>query len=130
MKQKKFMLKDSFYEVIDIGSEKKSRAEEKNWSFGIDPEAARRKKFKPKVRHSGVRNRIWRTWREIYDQKLNTELQWQLEVRDDCIARTNNLLEEERKKKDNTSTAREPHIIHSKTEEVGKSENQLTAAEV
>ncbi|XP_050998568.1 centriole and centriolar satellite protein OFD1 isoform X2 [Acomys russatus] len=60
---------------------------------------------------------------ETYDQKLKTELlKYQLELKDDYIARTNKLLEEERKNKEkNIYLQEELTDLNSKKEELSKS---------
>ncbi|OBS71453.1 hypothetical protein A6R68_00030 [Neotoma lepida] len=64
---------------------------------------------------------------ETYDQKLKTELlKYQLELKDDYIARTNRLLEEERKNKEKTIYLQEElTVVNSKKEELNKSVNRM-----
>ncbi|CAH7478414.1 Ofd1 [Phodopus roborovskii] len=69
---------------------------------------------------------------ETYDQKLKTELlKYQLELKDDYIARTNKLLEEERKNKEKTIHLQEElTVINSKKEELSKSVNRIKEVEL
>ncbi|XP_005074242.1 LOW QUALITY PROTEIN: oral-facial-digital syndrome 1 protein [Mesocricetus auratus] len=69
---------------------------------------------------------------ETYDQKLKTELlKYQLELKDDYIARTNKLMEEERKNKEKTIHLQEElTVINSKKEELSKSVNRIKEVEL
>ncbi|XP_055469329.1 centriole and centriolar satellite protein OFD1 isoform X4 [Psammomys obesus] len=69
---------------------------------------------------------------ENYDQKLKTELlKYQLELKDDYIARTNKLLEEERKNREKTTHLQEElTVINSKKEELSKSVMRMKEIEV
>ncbi|XP_052026024.1 centriole and centriolar satellite protein OFD1 [Apodemus sylvaticus] len=69
---------------------------------------------------------------ETYDQKLKTELlKYQLELKDDYIARTNKLLEEERKNKEKTIHLQEElTLINSKKEELSKSVKRMKEVEL
>ncbi|XP_021043452.1 oral-facial-digital syndrome 1 protein [Mus pahari] len=69
---------------------------------------------------------------ETYDQKLKTELlKYQLELKDDYIARTNKLLEEERKNKEKTIHLQEEiTVINSKKEELSKSVKRIKEVEL
>ncbi|KAL6031964.1 hypothetical protein STEG23_018449 [Scotinomys teguina] len=69
---------------------------------------------------------------ETYDQKLRTELfKYQLELKDDYIARTNKLLEDERKNKEKTVHLQEElAVVYSKKEELSKSVNRMKEVEL
>ncbi|XP_031226989.1 oral-facial-digital syndrome 1 protein isoform X2 [Mastomys coucha] len=69
---------------------------------------------------------------ETYDQKLKTELlKYQLELKDDYIARTNKLLEEERKHKEKTIHLQEElTVINSKKEELSKCVKRMKEVEL
>ncbi|XP_016058429.1 PREDICTED: oral-facial-digital syndrome 1 protein isoform X2 [Miniopterus natalensis] len=69
---------------------------------------------------------------ETYDQKLKSEiLKFQLELKDDYIARTNRLVEEERKNKEKAILLQEQLIaVNSKREELYHSANRVKELEL
>ncbi|XP_017364311.1 oral-facial-digital syndrome 1 protein isoform X2 [Cebus imitator] len=73
-----------------------------------------------------------KSFEETYDQKLKNELlKYQLELKDDYIIRTNQLIEDERKNKEKAAHLQEELIaINSKKEELSQSVNRMKELEL
>ncbi|XP_032141810.1 oral-facial-digital syndrome 1 protein isoform X4 [Sapajus apella] len=73
-----------------------------------------------------------KSFEETYDQKLKNELlKYQLELKDDYIIRTNQLIEDERKNKEKAAHLQEELIaINSKKEELSQSVNHMKELEL
>ncbi|KAM6151470.1 LOW QUALITY PROTEIN: centriole and centriolar satellite protein OFD1-like [Rhynchocyon petersi] len=73
-----------------------------------------------------------RTLEETYDQKLKTELvKYQLELKDDYITRTNQLMEDERKNKEKALLLQEQlQVINAKKQELSQSVKRVKELEL
>nr|XP_044996708.1 oral-facial-digital syndrome 1 protein isoform X3 [Jaculus jaculus] len=124
--QRQLLLKD-----IDVLRGREAELKERIEAFELN-----KKLQEEKIKSTTEALRRWeqnlQSIEENYDQKLKNELlKYKLELKDDYMARTNRLLDDERKNKEKTIHLQEElTVLNSKKEEISKSVNRMKEAEV
>ncbi|XP_050016524.1 centriole and centriolar satellite protein OFD1 isoform X5 [Alexandromys fortis] len=124
--QRQLLLND-----IDLLRGREAELKERIEAFELT-QKLQEEKYKSEAEALQRREQNLKNIEETYDQKLKTELlKYQLELKDDYIARTNKLLEEERKNKEKTIHLQEElTLINSKKEDLTKSVNRMKEVEL
>ncbi|KAK7804368.1 hypothetical protein U0070_007926 [Myodes glareolus] len=124
--QRQLLLND-----IDLLRGREAELKERIEAFELT-QKLQEEKYKSEAEALQRREQNLKNIEETYDQKLKTELlKYQLELKDDYIARTNKLLEEERKNKEKTIHLQEElTLINSKKEDLSKSVNRMKEVEL
>ncbi|CAO2624027.1 Centriole and centriolar satellite protein OFD1 [Lemmus lemmus] len=124
--QRQLLLND-----IDLLRGREAELKERIEAFELT-QKLQEEKYKSEAEALQRREQNLKNFEETYDQKLKTELlKYQLELKDDYIARTNKLLEEERKNKEKTIHLQEElTLINSKKEDLSKSVNRMKEVEL
>nr|XP_045004637.1 oral-facial-digital syndrome 1 protein homolog [Jaculus jaculus] len=124
--QRQILLKD-----IDLLRGREAELKERIEAFELTKKL-QEEKIKSMTEELRRREQSLHSTEENYDQKLKNELlKYKLELKDDYVARTNRLLEDERKHKEKTIHLQEELIVlNSKKEEISKSVNHIKEAEL
>ncbi|KAM8752781.1 centriole and centriolar satellite protein OFD1 [Rhynchonycteris naso] len=124
--QRQLLLKD-----IDLLRDREAELKQRTEAFEL---AQRLQEERNKSMTDALRRRKLdiKNMEETYDQRLKSEiLKYQLELKDDYIARTNRLVEEERKNKERTRLLQEELTsLNSKKEELKHSANRVKELEL
>ncbi|XP_074247526.1 centriole and centriolar satellite protein OFD1 isoform X3 [Saimiri boliviensis] len=124
--QRQLLLKD-----MDLLRGREAELKQRVEAFELN-QKLQEEKYKSLTEALRRREQNIKSFEETYDQKLKNELlKYQLELKDDYIIRTNQLIEDERKNKEKAAHLQEELIaINSKKEELSQSVNRMKELEL